>query len=86
MKKAAIPAAVMAVVAAPIFGTPEPVTEIILAFAGFVSAMVVLVAFWRLAPVASWVRWKQQLATWLIAAGGAALGCCIMLAPVVFRR
>ena len=86
IKKAVIPAAVMALVAASILGTPEAITLIILSLAGFVSAMVVLVAFWRLAPIASWVRWKQRVATWLIAAGGAAAGCCVMLAPVIFRR
>ncbi len=86
IKKSLIPAAVMALVAAPIFGTPEVITEVILWLAGFISAMVVLVAFWRLAPVASWARWKQRVATWLIAAGGAAVGCCVLLAPVIFRR
>ena len=83
--KALGPAAVMALVAALIFGTPEAITLFILSLAGFVSAMVVLVAFWRLSPVASWARWKQQLATWLIAAGGAAVGCCFMISPI-FRR
>jgi hypothetical protein len=86
MKKAVVPAAVMALVAAPVFGTPEAITMIILSLAGFVSAMAVLVAFWRLTPVASWARWKQRAATWLIAAGGAAAGCCVTLAPVIFRR
>ena len=86
IKKAVIPAAVMALVAAPIFGTPEAITSIILSLAGFISAMVVVVAFWRLTPVASWARWNQRLATWLVAACGAAAGCCVMLAPVIFRR
>lgn len=86
IKKAVVPAAVMALVLAPIFGTPEAITMAILSLAGFVSAMVVLVAFWRLTPVASWARWKQRVATWLIAAGGAAAGCCVMLAPVILRR
>ena len=86
IKKAIVPAAVMALVAAPIFGTQEAITMVILSVAGFVAAMVALVAFWRLTPAASWARWQQRLATWLIAAGGAAAGCCLMLAPFIFRR
>lgn len=86
MKKAVVPAAVMAVFAALIFGTPEAITTIILFSAGFISSMVILDAFWRLAPVSSWVWWKQRLATWVIAAGGAAVGCCLMLSPVLLRR
>jgi hypothetical protein len=85
LRKGLVPAAVMALVAAPIFGTPEVITLFILSLAGFISAMVVLVAFWRLSPVPSWARWKQQLATWLIAAGGAVAGCCFMISPI-FRR
>ena len=85
LKKAVIPAAVMALAAAPIFGTPEAITMIILSLAGFIAAMVVVVAFWRLSPVASWTRWKQRLATWLIAAAGAVAGCCVMISPI-FRR
>ena len=86
MKKAVVPAAVMAVVASTVFGTPEAITEMILSAAGFISAMIILVAFWRLTSVASWVPWKQRLAAWLIAAGGAAAGCCVMLVPLLFRR
>ena len=86
VKKALIPAAVMALVVAPIMGTPEAITMILLSLAGFISAMIVLVVFWRLTPVPSWARWKQRVATWLIATGGAAVGCCAMLAPVIFRR
>src|SRR5262249_8712694 len=66
IRKALLPSSVMALVAAPIFGTPETITLVILSIAGFISAMVVLVAFWRLSPVPSWARWKQRLATWLI--------------------
>lgn len=76
----------MAVLAAPFFGTAEAITMMILTTAGFISAMVVLLAFWRLTPVASWARWKQRLAIWLVAAGGAAAGCCVMLTPILFRR
>jgi hypothetical protein len=86
IKKAVVPAAVMALVLAPIFGTPEAITMAILSLAGFISAMVVLVAFWRLTPVPTWACWKQRVATWIIAAGGAAVGCCVMLAPVIFKR
>ena len=76
----------MAVLAAPIFGTPEAITMMILTTAAFISAMVVLLAFWRLTAVASWVWWKQWLAIWLVAAGGAAASCCVMLTPILFRR
>jgi hypothetical protein len=86
IKKSFVPAAVMALLVAPILGTPEAITMAILSFAGFTSAMIALVAFWRLSPVSSWARWKQRAATWLIAAGGAAAGSCVMLAPVIFRR
>jgi hypothetical protein len=85
ISKAVIPAAVMALVVAPVFGTPEVITLVILSVAGFFSALAVLVAFWRLAPVALWAPWKQRLATWLIAVGGAAAGCCVMISPI-FRR
>jgi hypothetical protein len=85
MKKAALPAAVTALVAALVIGTPEPITLIVLCLAGFVSAMVVLVAFSRLTPVASWASWKQRTAIWLIAAAGAAAGCFLMISPI-FRR
>lgn len=86
IKKSVIPAAVMALLVAPILGTPEAITMAILSLAGFTSAMIALVAFWRLSPVSSWARWKQRAATWLIAAGGAAAGSCVMLTPVIFRR
>lgn len=86
MKKSLLPAAVMALLAAPFFGTPEAITMMILTTAGFISAMVVLLAFRRLTPVASWARWKQRLAILLVAAGGAAAGCCVMLTPILFRR
>jgi hypothetical protein len=86
IKNAVVPAAVMALVESPIFGTPEAITEIILCLAGFISAMVVLVAFWRLTPVVSWPRGKQRVATWIVAAGGATAGCGVMLASVIFRR
>ena len=86
MKKAVVPAAVMAVVLAPILGTPEVITMAIPSLVGFISAMVLLVAFWRLTSVPSWPRWKQRVATWLIAAGGAVAGCFLMLLPAIFRR
>ncbi len=86
IKKAVVPAAVMALVAAPSLGTPEAITFIILSLAGFISAMVVVVAFWRLTTVASWAGSKQRVSTWLIAAGGAIVGCGITLAPIFFRR
>jgi hypothetical protein len=86
IKKALVPAAVMAVLAAPIMGTPEVITEFILTGAGFLCAVVVLVAFWRLTPVPTWAPWKQRVATWLIAAGASVVGCCIALAPAIFRR
>ncbi len=86
IKRTVLPAAVMAVLAAPFFGTPEAITMLILSTAGFISAMALLLAFWRLTPVASWARWKQRVAIWLVAASGAAVGCCVMLAPIIFRR
>ena len=85
LQKGVVPAAVMAFIVAPVFGTPEVITLLILSVAGFVAAMVVLVAFWRLTSVESWAGWKQRLATWLIAAGGAAAGCSFMISPI-FRR
>ena len=30
--------------------------------------------------------WKQRLVTWLIATGGAKMGCGVMLPPVIFKR
>ena len=86
IKKALVPAAVMAILAAPIMGTLEVITEVILVGAGFICAVVVLAVFWRLTPVASWAPWKQRAATWLLAAGAPVAGCCITLAPAIFRR
>jgi H+/Cl- antiporter ClcA len=86
MKRALVPAAVMAIIIAPNFGTPELLTELILAGAGFITALVAMAGFWRLTSITSWARWKQRLATWLAAAGGAAAGCCLLLAPVLFKR
>ena len=76
----------MSVVAASVIGTPEVITTIILSAAGFIAAVVVVVGLWRLTPVGSWSRWKQRVATWLVAAAGAVAGCFVMLAPILFKR
>jgi len=85
IKKAVVPAAVTAFIAAIILGTPELFTLVILTAAGFTFAVIVVAVFWRLSPISTWPLWKQRLGVWLIAAGAAAAGCCILLAPVIMR-
>jgi len=86
IKKAVVPAAVTTFIAATILGTPELITQAILTTAGFVTAMIVAVAFWRLTSVSAWPQWKQRVGVWLVASGSAAVGCFVLLAPAFFRR
>lgn len=85
IKRAIVPAVVTGLIAAVVLGTPELVTLGILTAVGFVSAVVGVLAFWRLASVGSWSPSKQRAGVWLAASVAAPAGCLVILAPVIFR-
>jgi uncharacterized membrane protein YvlD (DUF360 family) len=85
IKRAFVPAAVTGVVAAAILGTPELITLGILTAVGFVSAVIGVLTFWRLAPVDSWNPSKQRAGIWLAACVAAPAGCLLILAPAMVR-
>lgn len=86
MKRAIIPSAATAFVAAIVLGTPEVITLLLLTFLGFTAAMIVLLVFCRLVPVAGWPLWKQRLGIWSLAAGTSALVCLLPLLIIVLKR
>ncbi len=85
IRRALVPAVVSSLVATATIGTPELITSGILAVLGFVSAVVGVLVFWRIAGVAAWSPGKQRISVWLAALVTAPAGYLILLAPSIFR-